>query len=157
MVPDGGLELSEEREFEGATEAEALQSAADALDTTPEKLDVTVLDEGAEGAFGLGARPVKIRVELKSGDDAPEADDTDDVGEAPPTVSIEEKVSQAQAVTHDLMERMGLDARVEARDADDHILVEIKEMFYALAILYYTLQLWLISERDLRPSEPSSP
>ena len=48
------------------TVEEATAEALRIMETTEDKVIVTVLDEGSKGAlFGIGSRPAKVRVELK--------------------------------------------------------------------------------------------
>lgn len=59
-------------EFEGSSEQEAIEKAGRAMEQPSEQLDYTVVDEGSAGVFGIGARPVRIRVRVPDGVD-PEA------------------------------------------------------------------------------------
>lgn len=122
-------------EFEGRTEQEAVQKACAALGLKEQELDYTVIDEGSGGVFGLGARPVQIRVrtpekaaatpaESKGGGD--EFGDEEGarggiVGPAP------EKAAKALEVAQGLASRMGLDAEVTVRDEHEQIVVVIGE------------------------------
>ena len=95
-----------------------------------------MLDEGAEGAFGLGARSARIRVSV------PEAGLVSEEPSAPvggvearhqgegaePSGSAPEKTAQAQSVTQALLGKMGLEVQVLARDEAEHILVEVKDI-----------------------------
>lgn len=51
-------------EFDGKDLDEALRAASAALSRPVEALDYTLLEGGRKGVFGLGARPVRIRVAL---------------------------------------------------------------------------------------------
>jgi len=53
---------STEREFEGRDLAEALKMASEALGIPEPDLDYKMLEQGRRGLFGLGAKPVRIRV-----------------------------------------------------------------------------------------------
>lgn len=129
-------------EFEGRTEQEAVHKACAALKQAEDELDYTVVDEGSGGVFGIGARPVQIRVRVPEGtevdvdasaDDADadegsgDADNSNDdargvVGPAP------EKAAQALEVARGLADRMGLEsAKVSVRDDDAQIVVLIEE------------------------------
>jgi spoIIIJ-associated protein len=125
-------------EFEGRSEAEAVAKACAALNLAEEDLDYTVVDEGSGGVFGIGARPVQIRVRAPVVVAAPEAapvsrpepqadDDSLDegkgmVGPAP------EKAAKALEVAQGLAERMGLtQAQITVRDDHDQIVVIIGE------------------------------
>lgn len=49
----------------GKTEEEAIILALEKLKTTREMVEVEVLEKGEGGIFGLGAKPVKVKVSLK--------------------------------------------------------------------------------------------
>ena len=119
--------MEKEREFEGESEQAALSEAARVLGVPVEELDYTVLDEGAEGVFGLGARPARIRVALAGGgeefteDSAPPA--------APREVGgpSEAKGVQALEVTRKMLQLMGVTAEVQADEQEERILVSIAD------------------------------
>lgn len=140
--------MSKTIEFEGRTEQEAVAKACSALSLTEEKLDYTMLDEGSSGVFGLGARPVRIRVrapeeeakakeapaeeasaEEASNEEAASEDERGErsresngvVGPAP------EKAARALEVAQGLAERMGLSSNIEVRDDDEQIVITIQE------------------------------
>ena len=53
-------------EITGKTVEEALKSALEQLNTTEDKVEVTVIEEGSKGFFNLiGAKPAKISVKVK--------------------------------------------------------------------------------------------
>ncbi len=56
----------EYREFEAKTVDAAIIAAMKAFRSGPEELDVTVLEEGSKGLFGIGGKQAKIKVCLKS-------------------------------------------------------------------------------------------
>ncbi len=60
------------REFEADTLEEAIRQAAASLGVDPDRVHYRLLDEGARGIFGLGARAVRIRVEAPAEAEAPE-------------------------------------------------------------------------------------
>jgi spoIIIJ-associated protein len=123
--------LSNTIEFEGQTEQEAVSKACAALKLPEADLDYTMLDEGSAGVFGLGARPVRIRVRAPEGSDGmrPTNHDQDDdeerggiVGPAP------EKAAKALEVAKGLADRMGLSAKIDVRDEHEQIVVVIEEV-----------------------------
>lgn len=62
-------------EATGKTYEEALENGLTALGATISDVDITVLEEGSKGLFGLfGSRPYKIRLTLKAVEDDPLAD-----------------------------------------------------------------------------------
>jgi spoIIIJ-associated protein len=122
--------LSNTIEFEGRTEQEAVSKACAALKLAEADLDYTMLDEGSAGVFGLGARPVRIRVRAPEGSDSVGAanhegfDDEERggiVGPAP------EKAAKALEVAKGLADRMGLKATITVRDENEQIVVVIEE------------------------------
>ncbi|MCA9553570.1 MAG: Jag N-terminal domain-containing protein [Myxococcales bacterium] len=127
--------MSNTMEFEGRSEQEAVAKACAALKLAEEGLDYTVVDEGSGGVFGIGARPVQIRVRVPAAAAvaaAPAVDANDDdsmdegkggmVGPAP------EKAAKALEVAKGLAERMGLGhASITVRDDHEQIVVLIDE------------------------------
>ena len=62
-------------EATGKTYEEALENGLAALGATISDVDITVLEEGSKGLFGLfGSRPYKVRLTLKAVEDDPLAD-----------------------------------------------------------------------------------
>ena len=62
-------------EATGKTYEEALENGLAALGATISDVDITVLEEGSKGLFGLfGSRPYKVRLTLKTIEDDPLAD-----------------------------------------------------------------------------------
>ncbi len=54
------------REFTGKTVDDAITSALLTLETTSDKIDYEVVEKGSSGILGLGSRPAKIKVTIKS-------------------------------------------------------------------------------------------
>lgn len=52
------------REFDGRDLDEALAAAADALGKPAQEIDFELVEGGRKGVFGLGARPVRIRIRV---------------------------------------------------------------------------------------------
>ena len=128
--------MSSEQEFEGPSESEALEKAARVLGVTVSDLDYTLLDEGAEAVFGLGARPAKIRVAIRGEVPAEEPEGTNEEleAEAPAEPARErwsgpapEKAARAREVSEKLLEYMGINGAVEVRDEDEVIVVELSD------------------------------
>ncbi len=62
-------------EATGKTYEEALENGLSALGATISDVDITLLEEGSKGLFGLfGSRPYKVRLTLKTVEDDPLAD-----------------------------------------------------------------------------------
>lgn len=135
--------MSSTIEFEGTSEQEAVERACAALKLEKGALDYTVIDEGSGGVFGLGARPVQIKVRVPEGaataapdDDDSDADadgdgdaDSDSDGRRSPGLvgPAPEKAAQAEEVARGLIEKMGLAAVVSVRDEHEQIVVVIDE------------------------------
>lgn len=119
-----------QKEFEGENEREALGAAARALGVSVEDIDYSLLDEGAEGVFGLGARPARIRVNDVASTPVEEAD-----GEADPTIEsmpnrtgpAPEKVEHAREFLSEVLSRMGFNAKLDIADEEERILVTIRD------------------------------
>lgn len=110
-----------EREFEGASESEAVAAAAAALGVKPEEVDYTVLDEGAEAVFGLGGRPAKIRVATES--EGPEPAVREDKAPAR-KLSLEEEAQKLESgveIVTELLKRMGLSGGVRGENGEEEI------------------------------------
>ena len=129
--------MSKTIEFEGRTEQEAVAKACSALSLAEDKLDYTMLDEGSSGVFGLGARPVRIRVRAPEESQAAATNGTGEgdsaegggvVGPAP------EKAARALEVAQGLADRMGLESKIEVRDDDEQIVVTILEQDGSTAV-----------------------
>lgn len=116
--------------FEAETEELAVQQASEALGVPADQVDYTVVDEGSEGVFGLGSRPVKIRV----GGEAPTGaasgdDDGEESGERKPARRgpAPEKAAKAEEVVRAILERMGVTANISVRDEDENIVVVVED------------------------------
>ena len=96
-------ETQQTPEFEGATVEEAVETALRELGLSKDQAEVSVLDKGARGFLGLGARPARVRV--AAGD-------------------------LAAAVVREMATRvlghMGIEAEVAARQDQGSIEVEIR-------------------------------
>jgi spoIIIJ-associated protein len=95
---------------------EAIARGAAELGVAPDAVDVQVLDEGGKGMFGLGLRQPRIRLTVK----AAVSSEAREVRPTPTTSEVSEvDDDEALRVTIDtldeLLERMGVDAKVLAR------------------------------------------
>ena len=110
----------------------AIARGAAELGVAPDALDVQVLDEGGKGMFGLGLRQPRVRLTLKG--TPPSA--TAQARPTPKAFESSEEEDEALRVTQDtldeLLQRMGVDAKVLARwgeptgtDAPRHVLVDL--------------------------------
>lgn len=118
-------------EFEAETEELAVQRASEALGVDGDALDYTVVDEGSEGVFGLGSRPVKIRVRPVEGaaDSSPASEDDDSEAHVPARRGpAPEKAAQAEEVMKTILGHMAVAAQVEVRDEDENIVIVVQEV-----------------------------
>ncbi len=108
-----------EREFEGKDLEDALGAASRALDLPRASLEFRIVDEGRRGVFGIGAKLVRILVEVP-GPVAAEPDESplpvSPVREADPAAvgAVEEAVRR-------MMQLTGLDVEVHAKGAGDAV------------------------------------
>lgn len=102
----------ESTEFDGKDLEDALNVAAEALGRPASELDYEILEGGRKGVFGLGARPVRIRVAggvtAKPPSAAPSAAAT-----VPPVA-----VSSSARTLADIIARMGFELRVDETRRD---------------------------------------
>ena len=78
-------------ETEGETVEEAIENALSELEATREQVTIDIINEPTKGILNFGAKPAKVRATLKQ-----------DVSAAPETILKE------------ILNRMGMDAKVEA-------------------------------------------
>ena len=101
----------ESTEFDGKDLEDALGVAAEALGRPASELDYEILEGGRKGVFGLGARPVRIRVAggvtAKPLPAAP-----------PPAIAPPVAVSSPARTLADIVDRMGFELRVEETRRD---------------------------------------
>lgn len=115
-------------EIIAASPEEALEQAAAELNLPKEAFDTEILDEGTKGLFGLGGRQVRVRLTVRSeylplkGRATP--------AQAASTIEPDEEGDEdalriAQDTVRELLQRMGVEARVDGRwgqaDAPDKI------------------------------------
>ena len=98
-------------EFDGKDLEDALNAAAEALGRPASEFDYEILEGGRRGVFGLGARPVRIRV-------------ADGVAAGQPSLAPtsssapQSRVSPPAATLTDIVAKMGFDLRVEETRKD---------------------------------------
>lgn len=123
---------------------EAVLMGAEQLGIDKDLLDVEVLDAGSKGLFGLGSRQARVRLTIKSADEAtkvevsqPEVTEEVEtvVEEAPAAEATEEEgpLTLAREVVSELLEKMHVEAEVNTKfmpPSDDHdrqmVMVEIQ-------------------------------
>jgi spoIIIJ-associated protein len=145
--------MTENREFYAATVEEAVEKAAKALGAPPEELSYEVVDSGAAGFLGIGARDARIVVQTTEPTVEPEQPAgveqvAEDIGTTPyPDEVIEEEpllqpsspeeahenlepapeelLREIETLVTSLVGEMGFDARVDVYDAGDVIAVDV--------------------------------
>jgi spoIIIJ-associated protein len=97
---------------------EAIAQGAAELGIPAESLEVEVLDEGGGGLFGLGGRQARVRLTVRSEEDAGVEHQTADETEAEIAGETGDEESEALRITRDtveeLLERMYIDADIDA-------------------------------------------
>jgi spoIIIJ-associated protein len=156
--------MTPSREFYAATVEEAVQKASTELGTPADELSYEVVDEGAAGFLGIGARDARIVVDtpLSAGEAeapaepeerAPAEEDIDDPVLAVPDVEPDsaqpvvedpqeadlpeappELLEEVQRLVSGAVEAMGLQARVDVYDAGAFIAADVASDHTALFI-----------------------
>jgi spoIIIJ-associated protein len=101
-------------EFDGKDLSDALDAAVKALGRPASELDYEVLEGGRKGVFGLGAKPVRIRVAASHGNDTG-AGATRRPTAVPPVREATQATgfSAPGAALAEIVAKMGFDLRVE--------------------------------------------
>ncbi|RJP19392.1 MAG: protein jag [Candidatus Abyssobacteria bacterium SURF_5] len=128
-------------EVEGKTPEEAIRKALEVLDTTRDKVQVEVIDEGSKGLFGMiGSKQAKVRATLVDSDDvAPAQPATPDfspratvTATLPPRPIVEQRSvvsappGSAKQVLEELLHHMGFSARITEKASEDKIVLSIE-------------------------------
>ena len=110
---------------------EAVARAVEQLGVSRDMLEVDVLDEGSKGFLGFGSRQVRVRLTMKSVDEAPQAENTSQA--EPATAPGDDHLLEFTAqTTRELLGKMKINARVTTRyaeaDADGEVpvLVDVR-------------------------------
>jgi spoIIIJ-associated protein len=103
------------KEFDGKDLEDALAAAARALGRPASELDYEILEGGRKGVFGLGARPVRIRVAVVVGAAAAPRSSLESASAFP---SAGTTISPPGAALSDIIDKMGFDLRVEEARRD---------------------------------------
>ncbi|MEE9217397.1 MAG: RNA-binding cell elongation regulator Jag/EloR [Anaerolineales bacterium] len=100
------------------TVEEAISRGARELGIPEDDLQVEVLDEGGKGFLGISARQARVRLSVGIPGDGPSAREDpaseDSIPEAKPSDDDPEAVRVAQDTVVELIQRLGLEARVTA-------------------------------------------
>ena len=154
--------MTPSREFYAATVEEAVLRASTDLSTPVEELSYEVVDEGAAGFLGIGARDARIvveappsvgNVEAEPVEHAPDEDDDADaaVAEPAPEAKVarqfvedpseaelveapQELLEEVERLVSEAVQAMGLQARVDVYDAGSFIAADVASDHTALFI-----------------------
>ncbi len=115
---------------------EAILKGAKEWGLPPDAFEVEVLDEGTKGLLGFGVRQARVRLTIRP---SSEADSADMKGEEPDRRAdqiqppVEGSDEEALQITHDtvseLLQRMGVEARIEAHWGDADAPGKIRPLF----------------------------
>lgn len=94
---------------------EAIARGARELNIPEEALEVEILDEGSKGFFGLGSRQVRVRLTVRTTTIQPEEPTP---VERMPDADDGDAVRITHETVEELLQRMGIQARVEAHWGD---------------------------------------
>lgn len=90
-------------EITGKTVEEALKSALEQLNTTEDKVEVTVIEEGSKGFFNLiGAKPAKISVKMKR-----------------------DRILEAKKFLSDILDNMNTEAEINIEESKDLVKINL--------------------------------
>jgi spoIIIJ-associated protein len=89
-------------EATGKSVDEAIESALEKLEEARENVEVEVLEEGSRGVWGVGAQEARVRVTVR-----------------------ENFAGSARRVTNELLQRMGITARVTVRGTGDPVMLDV--------------------------------
>jgi spoIIIJ-associated protein len=104
------------KEFDGKDLEDALSAAVAALGRPASELDYEVVEGGRKGVFGLGARPVRIRVAVPAGVVAARPSSP---APAIPKPAASTTLSPPGAALREIVSKMGFDLDVEEARQDE--------------------------------------
>ncbi len=115
---------------------EAILKGAKEWGLPPESFDVEVLDEGTKGLLGFGVRQARVRLTVRSSSDTDRVDvkreetvrQTSEM-QSPVEGSDEEALQITQDTVSELLQRMGIEARIEAHWGEADAPGKIRPLF----------------------------
>lgn len=119
-------------EITAPTVEEAIEQGASELGVAKESLYVEILDEGGRSLLGLGARPARVRLTVLSGRSSSRPASRPSPAAPVTAEDTEEALRVAREIVEELLQRMGVDAKVtsawakaDAESDEPPLLVEI--------------------------------
>lgn len=110
--------MSERRtslEIIAPTVEQAVEQGAAELGLGPDDFDIEVLDEGGKGFLGLAARQARVRLTVRSGAEPQPSPELPEAEPEPGGPEDEEAVTVSREIVQELIQHMGIIARVNAR------------------------------------------
>lgn len=115
-------------ETDGDSVEAAVAAALERLGLERKDAHIEVLDEGARGFLGIGARPARVRVRRTAPDSAAPPDTAAGaaVAATPPALAASgELAAKAGDVLRQILDRLDVQTQVAAHDDGDHITLDI--------------------------------
>ena len=94
---------------------EAIEKGLKDLGLPREAVEITVLDEGGSGILGLGSRQARVRISILTGEEA----DSQESALPLSQTDKDETLNLAEEIISELLEKMNLEAKVEARYGEE--------------------------------------
>jgi spoIIIJ-associated protein len=120
--------MSERREFEGRDLDEAVRTAAAALGVPAAEVHYELLDEGRRGVFGLGARLVRIAVEVTEAPAAPgplESEAEEEAGEPAARRPATSDLTAVETTVRRMLVLMGMKLEARVHPVEGGIRIEL--------------------------------
>ena len=125
-------------EADGSSIDEAIESALKLLGVTRDRVEIEILNNAVRGLFGIGGRKARVRATLRPPIDAeqapPSAPARHETAAAPPVTTREtsaispedhDAVERARHVLEEILRHMDVQAEVNVRQEDGHVLFEL--------------------------------
>jgi len=125
-------------EADGSSIDEAIESALKLLGVTRDRVEIEILNNAVRGLFGIGGRKARVRATLRAPIDADHAPPSPparrETAAAPPVAARETSamtpddhhaVDRARHVLEEILRHMDVQATVNVRPEDGHVLFEL--------------------------------